>query len=97
MTTLKDFVSKIDRTGSGGFGQIVDSISDVIKLALDFAGVVAVIMILYSSVLLMTSYGEESKAENAKKTLLWTVIGLIVIILARFIVSIVKKSFGAVK
>lgn len=97
MANLEDIVSKIDRTGEGGLGGITASVENIITLALDFAGVVAVIMILYSAVLLMTAYGEESKAESAKKTLLWTIVGLAVMILAKVIISVIITSFGEVK
>lgn len=68
---------------------INESIKKVIQYALDAAGVVALIMILYATIIYLTAYGEESKAELAKKTLVWSVIGLIVIIFSQTIILII--------
>lgn len=65
-------------------------LSNARKIALDLAGVVAIIMILWSSITYATSYGEESKAEIAKKTLTWSVIGLIVIIFSQTIFTLIE-------
>jgi hypothetical protein len=68
------------------FQTIMDGINSIIAIALDLAGVVGFIMILYASVLYVMSFGDESKAETAKKTLLWSIVGTVVIALARVIV-----------
>lgn len=65
-------------------------LSNATKIAIDLAGVVAIIMILWASIIYATSYGEESKAEMAKKTLTWSVIGLIVIIFSRTIYNLIE-------
>lgn len=61
----------------------------IITLALDAAGIVAFIMIIYASITYLTAYGEESKAETAKKTLLWSIVGLVVIVFSRVIMMII--------
>lgn len=82
----------------GGTNASLDSIMNLIKttidIALNVAVVVGVIMILYSAFLYVSSFGEESKAETAKKTLLWSIIGTAVVFLARILVNIVNKFLG---
>ena len=56
-----------------------------IMLAVYYAEAVAVFYILYASFLYITSFGEESKAESAKKTLIWAVIGLAFILSANML------------
>jgi hypothetical protein len=50
-----------------------------------FAGIVFIIgtlMMLYAAFLYMTSGGDDSKIEKAKKTLVWGIVGIIVALLA---------------
>ncbi|MFA4995903.1 MAG: pilin [Patescibacteria group bacterium] len=73
--------------------QILCMVTTLISWLLDISAVVAFIMILYASIIYLTSYGEESKAELAKKTLLWSVIGVIVIGVAIGIMKIIESIF----
>lgn len=73
---------------------IMDFIDKIIVIALNVAVVVGVIMILYSAFLYVSSFGEEAKAETAKKTLLWSIIGTVAVFLARIIVDAVDKFLG---
>jgi hypothetical protein len=69
-----------------GLCNIEAIVEKIAQWALDFAGVAAFIMIMYSSVVYLTSYGEESKAETAKKTLMWSVIGMAVVVFSKVLV-----------
>ena len=70
---------------------VMNLINRAIGIALNIAVVVGVIMILYSAFLYVSSFGEESKAETAKKTLLWSIIGTVVVALARILVNTVNN------
>ena len=72
------------------FGDIV---SKIINLLLFFVGVVSVIMIIYGGVRYTTSAGDSGKLTNAKNTILYAIVGLIVSILAYAIVNFVVKTF----
>jgi len=54
---------------------------------LGFVGLIAVLMIIYGGVLYLTSAGDDSKAENGKKTISYALIGLLI---AGFAYAIVK-------
>ena len=71
---------------------ITCTVGNAIKLIFDIAGVLAFIMILYASIIYLTSYGEESRVEMAKKTLIWSVVGVIVIILAKSVLLIIANA-----
>ena len=73
---------------------IMNFLTKMIDIALNLAVVVGVIMIIYSAFLYVSSLGEESKAETAKKTLLWSIIGTVVVFLARILVNILDKFLG---
>lgn len=64
--------------------------NSLVGIALDIIGIVAVIMIIYSAFIYVTAYGDDSKAETAKKTLFWSIIGLVTVALAYALVH-----FGA--
>jgi hypothetical protein len=66
---------------------VMGMIEWAIDLALSFAGILGIIMILYSGFLYVSSFGKEEQAETAKKTLLWSIIGTFVVILAKVIVD----------
>jgi len=92
MTSISDVLPEGDPSMS--LGQILGFVEGIIKFALDFAGILAVIMILYSAFRYVTAFGEESKAESAKKTLLWAIIGLAVISLSAIIKNLVQKELS---
>lgn len=56
-------------------------------------GSIAVIMIIYSGFLYLTSMGDASNVKRAKDTLVYAVIGLIVALLAGAVVNFVLGSF----
>ncbi len=58
-------------------------------------GVVAVLMIVISGVMYMLSAGDSARVETAKKILTYSIIGLIIALLAWVIVSVVSRVTGA--
>lgn len=60
-------------------------------------GVIAVIMIIYGGLRYITSGGDSGKITNAKNTIIYAVIGLVIVALAQFIVQfVIGKSTGVV-
>lgn len=72
--------------------QVFNIINRVTTYAIDLAGLLVFIMIIYSAIMYATAFGEESKAETAKKALTWSIVGLVVIIFFRVIINIVQKA-----
>jgi hypothetical protein len=64
-------------------------ISDVTTLISVVAGIVAVVMIMYGGYLYITSSGDSNKIGEAKKTIMWSFVGLVVIVVARSIIVFV--------
>lgn len=68
----------------------------IIQIALSFLGVIAIVLIMYAGFLWMTSGGEEEKMGRAKKILLNSVIGLIIILSAWAITTfVISRLSGA--
>jgi len=73
-----------------------ETISNVIRIALSFLGIVAVLIVLWGGVLWMTAAGNDDKVETAKKVLFSGLIGLIIILSAFAITQfVVNQLIGA--
>lgn len=74
------------------------TIGDLIKRLSDFVFNVALvltpILVLYAGFLFLTSAGDPKKVSAAKSIILWTVIGLGIILLSKGIVAIMKGLLG---
>ncbi|MBU2575723.1 pilin [Patescibacteria group bacterium] len=86
--------------GITGFGDIkgneqlgvYDKIASVINILLGFAGIIAVIYIIFAGFKWMTAQGNEEQITSAKGTIKNAVIGLGIVLLAFVIVNFVTKS-----
>lgn len=73
---------------------VVNYINTVIRVATSLAGIIALFMVFYSTILYVTNYGDDAKIETAKKTLLWSIIGLLFIAATKFIVYILEDAIN---
>lgn len=69
-------------------------IQNIVTAALVFAGVVAVFLIIFAGAQYITSRGDQTKVDNAKKTITYAVIGLVVIFLSFFIIGLISAATG---
>jgi hypothetical protein len=67
----------------------------VVRVAFGLAGVIALIYLIYSGYLFMTSLGNPDAVAKAKSKLLLTVLGLVIIILAYAFVAFILNIIGA--
>lgn len=68
-------------------------IQNIVNLLLFVLGVIAVIMIIIGGIKYTTSDGDSSKIKSAKDTILYSVVGLVVAVLAFAIVNFVLQWF----
>lgn len=71
--------------------QLLGSIVDFLLVASILIGTV---MIIYAGFLIMTSAGDTGKVEQGKKTILYVVIGLGVMLLFKVIIAIIGQIVG---
>ncbi len=72
------------------------TLTDIINIISIIVGVVAVIMIIYGGFRYITSGGQQEGVKNAKNTILYGLIGLVIVALAQIIVKFVlTKASGA--
>lgn len=68
---------------------LIGAIRRVLTYLLLLAGLIAVIYLIYGGVQYITSAGDQAKADGAKKTILYALVGLIVIGFAMVLVNFV--------
>ncbi len=79
---------------SAGLGEtnLVDTIGQIIRVALGFLGVIAVVIILLGGFKWMTAGGNDDKLKKAKQLLFSGIIGLVIILSAYAVASFVISS-----
>jgi len=86
------FLSSTDNPGAvagatGGESSVRALILTIVNFFLGFLGLIAVLMIIYGGVLIVTSAGEPDKAKKGKAILLYAAIGIVIILLSFAFVS----------
>ena len=90
--------AELDLTGQActvdpsGTGSLQNLITKVINIFSIIVGVIAVIMIIVGGLKYITSGGDSSNVSGAKNTIIYAIIGLIVVALAQFIVRFVLTN-----
>lgn len=83
---------------SGG-GDAADAFNKVIKLIINtislVVGIVAVVMIIIGGMRYITSSGSDSNVTSAKNTILYAVIGLIIVAMAQVIIRFVLNKLAS--
>ena len=75
----------------GTISEIIGAIGDLIQV---LALAIGVIMIIIAGIQYMTSAGSEEKTGKAKKTILYTLIGVAIVISVNFIIGLVTEILG---
>lgn len=79
-------------------GDATDKVNSVIGTVINMltilVGVVAVIMIMWGGMRYVTSGGDSGKVTTAKNTIIYAIIGLVVVALSQFIVRFVLSKLG---
>lgn len=83
-------------TACGTGGTLNSGVANVAKLVVNIfsiiVGIVSVVMIIYAGFRYVTSGGESGSVSNAKNTLIYAIVGLIIVVLAQLIVHYVLNT-----
>lgn len=84
-------VTGTEFASAAGLGEadLVETIAQIIRIALGFLGVIAVVIILLGGFKWMTAAGNDDKVKDAKKLIFSGIIGLVIILSAYAIASFV--------
>lgn len=69
-------------------------VNNIVKWIFYIAIIVAPIMILIAAFMLMTSSGDPTKTAKARAVIIWTCVGLAIILFARGIIAIIRYILG---
>lgn len=72
-----------------GVNNLVSAIINIMSIVV---GIIAVVMIIIGGVKFITSGGDSAKVTSARNTILYAILGLMVVALAQFIVKFVLKK-----
>ena len=75
-------------------GDVYSFIGTLLNIALELAGVFAIVLLVYAGFLYITSSGEPEKVQKATGTLTWTIVGIIVMFAAKIIIQFVADNLG---
>lgn len=85
--------------GSLGNGGLIQTIAQIINVALGLLGIVAVVIILIGGFRWMTAAGREDQIDGAKKTIFAGIIGLAIILsawaIATFVITSLSSATGS--
>ncbi len=74
---------------TGGEGSIRAIVLKIVNYALGFLGLVAVIMVIFGGFLYVTAAGAQENIDKGKKILMYSIIGIIIILLSFAIINTV--------
>jgi hypothetical protein len=78
--------------GNPNDNPVTDKLKDIANIIAYIAGASAVILILVGSIQYITSAGDSSKINNAKNTIIYALIGIVIIALAVSIIEFVLNK-----
>lgn len=76
----------LEGTASGDT-DIRETVINVLQYVLTFLALIAVVVIVIAGIRMIVSQGSEEERDKAKKTILYAVIGLLIVLFARVIVG----------
>lgn len=92
-TSIRDGISKTGPASTTDVDGVIKTIINILSL---IVGIIAVIMIIIGGLKYITSSGDSNNITSAKNTILYAIIGLIIVALAQVIVLFVlDKTVGA--
>lgn len=90
-TELKTNATTCAQSTSGAGDNVNSLVADVINIFSWVVGIVSVIMIIVGGFQYITSGGASDKVSTAKNTIMYAIIGLVIVALAQFIVRFVLQ------
>jgi hypothetical protein len=87
--------NEIEDKGLSTESDIIPLVLKWVRFLLSFVFVIAVIVLIGAGVMFITSFGNDTQNQKARKMIFWTVIGILVIMLSYIIVSAIMDVLTA--
>ena len=81
---------------TGGTAGIYNLAKKIVNIFSVIVGIIAVLMIIYGGFKYITSGGDSGNVSGAKNTLIYAIVGLVIVALAQFIVRFVLNTANGV-
>ncbi|MCK4386658.1 MAG: hypothetical protein KAV41_01060 [Candidatus Pacebacteria bacterium] len=78
--------------GSGGVNTISQLINSILGVIIIIAAPLAILAIIYSGFLFVKARGNPEKLKEARNTLMWTIIGIIVLLGAQLLSTVISGT-----
>jgi len=86
--------SPIDLTNPLAADNLIDALNAFLNFLFFLAMAVAPILIIYAAFLILTSGGDPAKVSRGRQIILWTLITVAIVLLAKAFPAIIKGAFG---
>jgi len=86
--------SPIDLTNPLAADNLIDALNAFLNFLFFLAMAVAPILIIYAAFLILTSGGDPAKVSKGRQIILWTLIAVAIVLLAKAFPAIIKGAFG---
>jgi len=87
--------NEIKDKGLSTESDIIPLVLKWVRFLLGFVFIIAVIVLIVAGVMFITSFGNDTQNQKARKMILWTIIGILVIMLSYIIVSAIMDVLTA--
>ncbi|MDA9129318.1 pilin [Candidatus Gracilibacteria bacterium] len=78
-------------TGTGvGETEVYNIIGNLIRTAIEYISVIAVIAVMFGGILYLLSGGDEEKTKKAKNVIIWALVGVLISVFAWSIIGIIN-------
>jgi len=91
---LSGGVDIAQNAGVGGGADLKTTIADIAVAVVKFMALASTVVIIIAGIMLIVGTGSEQSKERAKKTVIYTIVGLLFILLAGALISFVRSVIG---
>lgn len=92
LASSEDIIRDTDRHNAAVSDDFRAAVVGFMNYFLSFLGLIAVIMVVYAGILLVTAQGDEQQINKGKKIILWAAIGMLIIMLSYAIVQVIAGA-----
>lgn len=92
--SVEDLKCQAKTLNTAGLTGPADLIGRIIKILLAFVGTITLVLYIYAGILWMTASGTTERVDKAKKILVWTTLGVVVMLSSYMLAGLLFKSLG---
>lgn len=75
-------------------GDLTDIVGNILDILFNFALVLTPLMVVVAGIMFVTAGGSPERISTAKRILLWTAVGFVIILLAKGLIVVIRAIIG---